>query len=180
MSQADIKTAIENLSAAIQANPAVANMTLTARTEWKGDTLCEVKVRNLPPMQVDEPPELGGSNQAMNPVELLLSALGTCQEITYSLWAAALGIPLDGVRVRVRGHLDAHGLLGLDPEVPPGFGQIECATEIDSPADEETIRKLVETVENGCPVLDMLTRSVPVANSTGLNGQALEPVPQSA
>lgn len=173
MSQADLKAAMEKLSAAVQANPAMGKMTLTSRSQWKGGTLCQAKVRDTPELQVDEPADLGGSNQGMNPVELALTALGTCQEITYALSAAAMDIPLEGVRVRVRGHIDVQGLLGLDPQVPAGCGKIEFVTEIDSPADEETIRRLVETVENGCPVLDMLTRSVPVAGKASLNGQTL-------
>src|SRR6516162_1826890 len=40
---------------------------------------------------VDEPEALGGSNVAANPVEYALAALGSCQAITYRVWAAQLG-----------------------------------------------------------------------------------------
>ena len=37
-----------------------------------------------------------------NPVEIVLAALGTCQEITYRAYATALGIPLERVSGRAR------------------------------------------------------------------------------
>ena len=43
-------------------------------------------------MLVDEPRDIGGSDEAINPVELVLVALGTCQEIMYAAYAAVMGI----------------------------------------------------------------------------------------
>ena len=48
---------------------------------------------------VDEPQSLGGGNAAANPVEYALTALGSCQAITYRFWAAHLGLALDDVQV---------------------------------------------------------------------------------
>lgn len=55
---------------------------------------------------VDEPPDLGGSDAGPNPVELVLAALGTCQEITYRAYATTLGIPLERVSVNLTGTID--------------------------------------------------------------------------
>lgn len=44
---------------------------------------------------MDEPQELGGGNQAMNPVELLLSALGGYMTICAVSFAPACGVRLD-------------------------------------------------------------------------------------
>ena len=79
---------------------------------------------------VDEPESLGGGNVAANPVEYALIALGSCQAITYRLWAAQLGIALDSVRVEVEGDLDGRGFFGIDDSagsrpvsrVSPGHG----------------------------------------------------------
>ena len=59
---------------------------------------CEVTVRvgSGHEFTVDEPEALGGGNVAANPAEYALAALGSCQAITYQVWAAQLGITLEG------------------------------------------------------------------------------------
>ena len=69
--------------------------------------------------QVDEPTGLGGKDSAPNPVEYVLVALGSCQEITYRLYADALGIPLSSVSVKLRGLVDLRGFFAVDPSVRP-------------------------------------------------------------
>src|ERR1700684_387768 len=59
--------------------------------------------------KVDEPPVLGGADVAANPVQYALASLGSCQAITYRVWAAQLGIELDSVSVRVEGELAPRG-----------------------------------------------------------------------
>lgn len=173
MSQADLKAALEQMIAKVSADPAAARMTFTADTAWKHDMLCEARVRDHPPMLVDEPAALGGSDAAMNPVELLLVALGTCQEITYSAFAAMIGITLDSVKVKVNGELDIRGLLAVGEHVPAGYGSIVFETQIESAAGEDAIRELAATVAAHCPVLDTLTRAIPAENTISLNGRSL-------
>lgn len=109
----------------------------------------------------------------MNPVELVLVALGTCQEIMYAAYAAVMDIKLDSVTVDVKGYLDARGLFGM-AEVPAGYDKIRFETNISSSADAEQIRQLVETVESHCPVLDTLTRSVETTGRSFLNGETID------
>jgi uncharacterized OsmC-like protein len=125
-------------------------------------------------MLVDEPHDLGGSDEAMNPVELVLVALGTCQEIMCSAYASVMGIQLDELQIDVKGYLDLRGLFGLDETVPAGYQKITYKTTIKSPADAATIRKLIEAAEKHCPLLDILRRPVDVSSNVTLNGQRLE------
>jgi len=122
-------------------------------------------------MIIDEPPELAGKNAGPSPVELVLVALGTCQEIVYSAYASVMGIELISVKVDVKGKLDLKGLFGLDKSVPAGFKNISFVTSIESPADEESIRALIETVETHCPVMDILNRPMSVSGVAKLNGK---------
>jgi uncharacterized OsmC-like protein len=173
MSQETVKDALQKTIAAIKANPANGKVVFEAATRLKQDVLCAASVRQFAPMMVDEPPELGGTDTAMNPAELLLVALGACQEIVYAAYSAFLGVALDEVKVTLKGDLDARGMFGLDPSVPPGYQRITYETGIRTAADEATIRKLVQVVEGHCPLLDTIKRPIDVVGSVILNGRPL-------
>ncbi len=171
-----MRAAWQSAMAAIQANPARANVVFKAETSLQQNFCCTAKVRNFPVIMIDEPREIGGGNVAMNPVELVLVALGACQEIMFSACAAAMGIPLTEVKVDVKGYLDTRGLFGIDPDTRAGYQKITFETTIKSPADEATLRKLIETVENRCPLLDTLMRPIEVmADAYHINGQRHSP-----
>lgn len=114
-------------------------------------------------LDIDEPPELGGTDKGPNPAELVLAALASCQEITYRLYADSLEIPLDGVSVKLKGTLDLRGFLDVDPSVRSGFLNLEGTVTLDSPASEEDLARLQETVNRHCPVLDIIRGATPVA-----------------
>lgn len=173
MAQEDVQAAVMKSIEAIKANPRAANIFFKARTELQEDVRCKANVRNFEPMIIDEPPELGGQDAGPNPVELLLVALGTCQEIVYSAYAAVMGVKLNSVTVSLRGDIDLKGLFGLDTETPAGYTKISFETLIDSDADEETLKQLIETVESRCPVMDTLTREIPIHGTAKVNGREL-------
>jgi uncharacterized OsmC-like protein len=58
---------------------------------------------------IDEPLELGGTDSGPNPVELLLAALGGCQEIVYRAYAAVMGLEIERIEVHAKGYLDLCG-----------------------------------------------------------------------
>jgi len=111
---------------------------------------------------VDEPAALGGGDAGPNPVELILAALGTCQEITYRAYATALGIPLDGVAVKLTGTIDLKGFFAVDDRVRPGYQRISGTVRLQSSASEAELQTLRAAVNAHCPVLDILTNPVPV------------------
>lgn len=174
MSQESLKAALTKTIGAIQENPAASRAVFRAETEWQKDVCCTARVRNFAPIAVDEPPELGGSDTAPNPVELLLVALGTCQEIVYAAYASVMDIPLSGVKVDVKGYLDLKGLFGMAPDTPPGFQRVTFDTKLSSPAHEDELRRLVEVVESRCPVFDTLTRAIEVKGKVSINGAVLQ------
>lgn len=174
MSQETVKTALMQAIAGIQSNPGAAKVVFRADTQLEEDVRCSAKVRDFAPIIVDEPPDLGGADAAANPVELMLVALGACQEIMYSAYASVMGVQLNSVKVNLRGYLDLRGLFGMDAAIPPGFQKVIFETVVDSPADMETLKKLVETVESHCPVLDTLVRAIEVSGQVTINGQLME------
>jgi len=168
MDQKTLKEAFQKTIGAIQKDPKNAAAAFLAKTELVDGVKCSAKVRNFPAMTVDEPPELGGTDSAMNPVELILVALGTCQEIMYGACAALMDVPLKKVTIGVEGNLDLRGLFGMDESIPAGYSSISFETIIDSDADEDTLKKLVDFVEAHCPVFDTLARSIAVSGSVSV------------
>ncbi len=164
-----LQTRIQNL----QANATPPVVVMRAATRWLHGLCCEAAVREFTPLHVDEPPAMGGSNIAANPMELILAALGTCQEILYSAYAALLDVPLESVEVRLAGHVDLREMFDLQHECGAGFTKVRYETRIRSPAGEADIRRLVETVERCCPVLDTLTRPVAVTRQVHHNERPL-------
>lgn len=130
-----------------------------------------VAIRNFN-LVVDEPESLGGTDQGPNPVELVLAALGVCQEIVYSTYATLLNIPIDRLHIAVSGDLDPRGFFGV-ADVPAGFDSVRYDVRLESTASAERIRALVQTVNQHCPVLDILQRPLPVHTSVELNGRTL-------
>ena len=144
----------------LRQHPAEAAATFAVATRQLAGLRSEATIRDFR-LTLDEPPALGGADAGPSPVELVLAALGACQEITYRLYAESLGIPLNHVSVTVEGRLDLRGLFAVDEGVRPGFRDIRAIVEIDSPAGAEEIERLRATVENHCPVLDILRNVTP-------------------
>lgn len=122
---------------------------------------CEAQTRNFK-QTIDERTLLGGTDAGPNPMELVLTALGACQEITYRLYADLLGIPLDGISIEVTGDIDLCGFFSVDDEARPGYTGITADVIVDSPASDEDIQRLKEAVESHCPVLDIIGNATPV------------------
>jgi putative redox protein len=85
----------------------------------------ETCIRGKYYMNADEPSALGGTDTAPNPLEILLAALGSCQEITWKAYGQASGIPLDSTSVHLDGTMDLRGLFAVSDKVRPGFQKIE-------------------------------------------------------
>lgn len=115
-----------------------------------------------------------GEGDGPNPAELILAAVAACQEMAYRAWAAALGIPLDDVRVEVEGEIDFRGLFAVCPNARPGFRRLRGAVHLASPAEPQALERLRRAVDEHCPALDMLNRSVPVSLALAVESRAGE------
>ena len=111
---------------------------------------------------VDQPANMESTDLGPRPSEYLLAALAACHEVTYRLYADAMGIALDSVSVSVTGVSDAKGFFSLDEETPAGFTEIFGSIVIESDASDADIERLKEVVNRRCPVLDDIRRPVSV------------------
>ena len=97
-----------------------------------------------------------------NPVEVVLAALATCQEITYRAYATTLGIPLESVSVTLEGSLDLRGFFAVRDGVRAGFNDVRGVVNLKSSAPDAELAKLKDVVDAHCPVLDILRAPVSV------------------
>ncbi|GAY10577.1 OsmC family protein [Pseudonocardia sp. N23] len=111
---------------------------------------------------IDEPAGLAGDDAAPSPVEFALAGLLACQVVTYRVWAAKLGIPLDDVSVDVEGDLDRRGFFGVGDSVRAGFTDVRVVVTLSGPAEQERYQELAAVVDEHCPVLDTFRSPVPV------------------
>ncbi|HEX4289705.1 MAG TPA: OsmC family protein [Trebonia sp.] len=120
--------------------------------------------------KVDEPPAPGGADAAANPVQYALASLGSCQAITYRIWAAQLGVEPESVSVRVEGDLDLRGFFGLDDTVRPGFTAVRVEVSVTGPESAERYAELAAAVGKHCPVLDLFRNAAPVTRELAAAG----------
>lgn len=111
---------------------------------------------------VDQPENMGSTNQGPRPSELLLAALAACHEVTYRLYADAMDIDLKSVAVSVTGVSDARGFFNVEEGIAAGFSEVYGEIKIESDATDEDIERLRQTVNRHCPVLDDLRKPVKV------------------
>lgn len=127
----------------------------------KGITIeCEARGHKI---ILDEPKNLGGNDEGMNPVEALLCALGACQSIVAGAFAKSKGINLKEFWVELEGDLDTDGFQGLS-DVRPGFQAIRTKVHVKADNTKEEIEDFVKFIEKTCPVGDTIKNSAKMSS----------------
>ena len=81
-------------------------------------------------IDIDEPRELGGSNNFANPQEHLIAALNAWMTVGYVAQCAVREITLESLSIETDGDIDLRGFLGIDPAVPPGYERLNYTVRI--------------------------------------------------
>lgn len=105
---------------------------------------------------LDEPKDLGGTDEGMNPIEATLAALGGCKCIVAQLFAKSKGVKYEELRVEVEGDLDSDGFTGKNPDAKIGLSEIRTKFYIKSDSPKEKIEELVKFIDSSCPVADTI------------------------
>ena len=143
-----------------------ANAQLSYRVRGEGEGAVATRLRaGKHEFFVDEPAALAGDDIAPSPVEVALGALIACQVVVYRLYAEALGIQVDDIKVTAEGDLDARRLFGIDESVRAGFSEVRLDIALTGPETEERYEELKAAVDAHCPVLDLFANPTPVATS---------------
>jgi uncharacterized OsmC-like protein len=153
--------AVGALATSIQGDSAAAKTVWRAEVTWQGAFRSEARIRDFAPMPSDEPPALGGTDSAPNPVEQLLAALGNCLAVGYAANAATAGISIESLRIDLQGDLDLRTFLGL-ASGNAGYENIAVDVHLESDASAEQLAALHEQVVGTSPVGHTLSRAVPL------------------
>lgn len=119
--------------------------------ESQNETKTVIEARDFE-FAVDEPRELGGNNDAPNPVEYLLGAWAGCLNVVVHTVGDDLGIEIDHVEVELEGDLDPRKFLGVVDDVRAGYQEIRVSIDVEADVTEETLATLSDAVEERCPV----------------------------
>lgn len=96
---------------------------------------------------VDEPEDHGGTNNGMNPVELMLCSLGSCEVMSICMFASYYGIKIDEIKLELEGDIDPDGFSGVNPNIRAGFQTIRFHYYIKTDASEARINQLMKITE---------------------------------
>lgn len=161
----------------VRENPEAGKRTVKVRSTWKRGikALVEIGAQEsggaavTPPTRrffvtMDGPGALGGVDAAPTAAESLVGAFAGCLISGIATNGALFDIPIDAITVDMEADIDFRGLLGHDKSVRNGFGDIRYTVTIHSPAPEEKIRRVKETIDRKSPVGDTIAKPVNVSS----------------
>jgi uncharacterized OsmC-like protein len=162
----DLRAVQGPLKERYRSEPASALVTLRAEGELGAEGVsCSVETgRAL--VEAGLHPASGGDASLACSGDMLLQALAACAGVTLRSVAINRGLEVGG-RVVAEGDLDFRGTMGVHRETPVGFTAIRLRFELDSPASEEELEKLLQATERYCVVYQTLAGGVPVQISRG-------------
>ncbi|MDZ4198366.1 MAG: OsmC family protein [Kiritimatiellia bacterium] len=111
---------------------------------------------------VDEPPELGGTNEGPNPVEYVLAALAGCLNVVGHLVAGELGFTLHGLEIEAEGELNPARLMNQPTEDRAGYKVVRVVLKPTADVDDALLARWLKIVESRCPVSDTVGNDTPV------------------
>ncbi|MBS1556345.1 MAG: OsmC family protein [Bacteroidetes bacterium] len=121
----------------------------------------EIETRGFK-LVVDEPQELGGTNDAPNPVEYILAGYAGCINVVAHLTAKEFNIDLKDLQISIDGDLNPARLFGESFKERAGYQNINVQLKTESKIDEKVKARWLEAIENRCPVNDNLRNATPI------------------
>jgi uncharacterized OsmC-like protein len=174
MSQEQIKAALERATRTVTQKPSVGQRVYVNTAVVEDGLTCVVKEKHHV-MTADLPPSMGGEDRGPSPSALLRAALSSCVAMGVKMWAARRNVAIDRVEVTVETDVDARGQFGVADEITPGFEDVRIRIQVDSTAEAEVLRDIVETSLRYSPLMDVFRRTQTVATHLTLGQRVPEP-----
>ena len=109
---------------------------------------------------IDSPPPLGGPNEELNPLDILLAALATCGTFVIETAAREMNISLESAHLEVEGDFDPRGVKGVEG-IDSIITEFRVKVNIQG-ASKAQSSGLVEQFKIRCPVYNTLSRAAPI------------------
>ncbi|RWZ60546.1 OsmC family peroxiredoxin [Halobacillus fulvus] len=106
-------------------------------------------------MVIDEPANMGGTDEGANPLATLLTSLAGCENVIANFVAKEIDFDLQGIDFEINGELDPRGMMG-EGGIRPYFQKVTVEANVHTSESEERIQKLQEIVDQRCPVFTTL------------------------
>jgi uncharacterized OsmC-like protein len=161
---------VQALAQQVSENPANGQTHWQVTSAWQGQTHSQSRVSAYSiggetiardfTIDIDEPNELGGTNQFANPQEYLISALNACMIVGYTALCALNDIRIDKLEITTEGDIDLRGFLGLDPTISPGYDSLEYTVTIKGDASEEKFREIHNMVMATSPNFHNISKAI--------------------
>lgn len=139
----------------------MADLKFRVKAHSENPTKTIVKARGFE-IIIDEPADLGGTNEGANPVEYILAAFCGCINVMAHVVAKEMNIELRSVKIKMAGELNPNRLFGTSYDDRAGYKAIQVKIEPDCDATEEELTKWLAAIEDRCPVSDNLKNITPI------------------
>ncbi len=116
---------------------------------------------------VDAPLVLGGPNEEINPIDMLLASMASHALFICEKAALQMNLPIEGISVTATGDFDPRGVAG-EP-VDPAIRYIRVRFFLPGLTDEQA-KTLIEIYKKRCPIYTTLAIAVPIELNTVVNG----------
>ena len=104
----------------------------------------------------DEPADVGGTDEGMNPGALLLASLGSCTAITIRMYADRKNMALESIKI--------HLAICNEEEMNPGT-KITRKIEFGGDLSEAELSRLMQIADK-CPIHKILTNPIQIETTT--------------
>ena len=104
---------------------------------------------------IDEPINMGGTDDGPSPIQVLLMSLAGCLNVTGHEVAKQRGLKINGMKIKIEGVMNPCAFIGCSFDERAGFQQIKVTVDPDMEnVTNEEIAAWLEETENRCPVTD--------------------------
>lgn len=146
-------------------------LTFSISGQSENDTKFVAQARQFQ-IVVDEPPSLGGADEAANPVEYLLASYAGCLNVVGHLVAKEQGLDIGGLSIDIEGELNPGKFLGLSQQDRAGYQALTVRLTPHHQIPKRALDAWLREVSLRCPVSDNLSSETPVELFVGTSAYA--------